>query len=148
MDRLVLLSDVNVLLYAFRRESPQHEQHKSWLEQALVGDEAFGVNDLVLSAVVRISTHPRVYQEPSSPHTALSFCEAVRSAPRSVQLQPGPQHWAVFARLVADHRCRGNAVPDAYLAALALEHGATWVTRDRDFARFRGLRVLDPLAEG
>lgn len=142
----MLLCDVNVLLYAFRMESPDHEAHRRWLEQALVGDEVVGVSDLVLSAVARIATHRRVYREPSAPHDVLAFCQAVREAPAALPVQPGPRHWAVFNRLVAAHRCRGNAVPDAYLAALAIEQGATWVTRDRDFARFEGLRILDPLA--
>ena len=141
----MLLADVNVFLYAHRPESPRHDEHRRWLESALTGLEPFGVSEAVLASFLRITTHPRVYREPSPTDVALTFCEAVRAAPSAVTVAPGPRHWQLFSDLIASAGARGNLVPDAYLAALALEHGATWITTDRGFARFPGLRWATPL---
>jgi len=142
----MLLADVNVFLYAHRPESPRHDEHRSWLDAALGGMEPLGVSEAVLASFVRIATHGRVYREPTPTEVALTFCEAVLAAPAAVVLRPGPRHWQLFSSLVRTVGARGNLVPDAYLAALALEHGATWVTTDRGFARFPGLRWRPPLA--
>lgn len=136
----MLLADVNVFLYAHRPESPRHDEYRSWLEHALTSVEPFGVSEAVLASFVRIATHSRVYREPTPPDVALAFCDAVLIAPACVSLRPGPRHWSLFASLVRSAGARGNLVPDAYLAALAIEHGATWVTTDRGFARFPALR--------
>lgn len=136
----MLLADVNVLVYAHRKESPRHADHQEWLAGCLVADEAFGVSELVLSAFLRIVTNHRVYREPTPPDLALGFCEALLAAPAAVACRPGDHHWRIFATLCRTVGARGNAVPDAYHAALAIEHGATWITTDRGFARFPGLR--------
>lgn len=141
----MLLADVNAYIYAHRPESPRTDEHRAWLEAALTGTEPFGVSELVLSSFLRVVTNHRVYKEPTPPATALAFCEAVLQAPSAVPVRPGARHWEIFAQLCAEIGARGNAVPDAYLAALALEHGATWVTTDRGFARFPGLRWRTPL---
>lgn len=141
----MLLADVNVFLYAHRRESPRAEEHQAWLTAALTGDEPFGVSESVLASFVRIVTHHRVYREPTPPDVALRFCAAVLAAPAALAVRAGPRHWDLFDRLCRDVGARGNVVPDAYLAALAIEHGATWVTTDHGFARFPGLRWRPPL---
>lgn len=141
----MLLADVNVLLYAHRPDSARHDEYRMWLQEALVGAEPFGVSELVLSSFVRICTHHRVYREPTPPDVALDFCAAVLAAPSAVRLRPGPGHWPLFVSLVRDAGARGNHIPDAYLAALAIEHGATWVTTDRGFARYPRLRWMSPL---
>lgn len=143
----MLLADVNVLLGAHRKDDPAHGQLNSWVEERLRGSEPFGVSELVLSAVVRIATNHRVYANPATPQAVLTFCEQVRSSPAASIVAPGPRHWDIFAELVGMTRARANVVPDAYLAALAIENRATFVTRDRGFARFPGLRLLDPLAQ-
>lgn len=142
----MLLADVNVLLYAHRPESARHHEYRSWLEEALTGIEPFGVSELVLSSFLRIATHHRVYREPTPTEVALEFCRAVVEAPAAVRVRPGPGHWELFTTLVATAGVRGNLVPDAYLAALALELGATWVTTDRGFARYPQLRWTIPLS--
>ena len=142
----MLLADVNVFLYAHRPESARHDEYRHWLEAALTGVEPFGVSELVLSSFLRIATHHRVYREPTPVDTALAFCRAVVEAPAAVRIRPGPDHWSLFTSLVTTAGVRGNLVPDAYLAALALEHGATWVTTDRGFARYPQLRWTTPLA--
>lgn len=90
-------------------------------------------------------THPRVFDVPSSVATALTFVNAIRDAPNAVPIGPGSRHWEVFERLCLDAGAKGNLVADAYLAALAIESGCEWITTDRDFARFRGLRWRHPL---
>jgi uncharacterized protein len=142
----VLLADVNVYIYAHRPESPRAEEHRSWLGEALGGEEPFGVSETVLASFLRIVTHHRVYREPTPPAVALDFCAAVLSAPAALPVRPGPRHWTVFTSMCREVGARGNVVPDAFLAALAIEHGATWVTTDRGFARFPGLRWRTPLS--
>ncbi len=142
----MLMVDVNVCVYAFRRESRMHAEFKGWLEQALSGSEPVGLPEQVLSSAIRLVTNHRIYGDPSTPAEALSFCDAILDAPAAMRVRPGERHWRIFHGLVAQHGLRGNDVPDAYLAALALEQGATWVTTDRGFARYQGLRLLDPLA--
>lgn len=145
----MLLADVNILLYARREESPRHGEHRAWLESALLGPEPFGVSEQVLASFLRIVTNHRVYREPTQPDAALQFCDVVLGAPAALPVRPGPRHWSIFRDLVAATGARANVVPDAYLAGLAIEHGATWVTTDAGFARFPGLRwrrALDPPA--
>lgn len=141
----MLLADVNVYLYARRRESPRHEEYHTWLEDRLSGAEPFGISELVLSSFLRIVTNHRIYKKPTPPDAACAFCNTILSAPAAVALRPGPGHWQIFVELCTQIGARANVVPDAYLAALAIEHGATWVTVDQGFARFPGLRITAPL---
>ena len=142
----MLLPDVNVLVYAHRADSPDHPRFRSWLEVVVNGPEAFGLSDLVLSGVIRIVTHPRVFADPTPLARALAFVETLRSAPNRVRIEPGERHWQIFERLCREASARGNLVPDAWLAALAIESGSEWITTDRDYARFPGLRWRHPLA--
>lgn len=141
----MLIADVNTFIYAHRTESERHHEYRSWLEGSLTSLEPFGVSELVLSAFVRIVTHRRIYREPTPVPDALAFCEAILSAPSVVPVRPGPRQWPIFTQLCRTVGARGNVVPDAFLAAMALELGATWVTTDRGFTRFSGLRVEHPL---
>lgn len=109
------------------------------------GPAAYGVADLVLSGFLRVVTHPAVFARPTRLPDALEFAGRVRDAPSAVRIEPGPRHWKIFASLCQTARARGNTVPDAYLAALAIESGSEWVTTDRGFARFPGLRWRHPL---
>lgn len=136
----MLLPDVNVLIYAIRQDSVEHEQYAEWVSDALTGEEPVGISDLVLSGVIRLLTNHRVFRAPSSTTQALDACRAIRSARSAVPLRPGPRHWAIFDSLCAETGAKANAVPDAYHAALAIENNATWITTDRAFARFPGLR--------
>ena len=140
----MILLDVNVCIYAFRQDYTQHDDARAWLTTALEGAEAIAVADEVLAAVVRITTNHRTLRHPATAATALAFCDAVRAAPAAVEVRPTRRRWEIFSRLVDHLGLRGNDVPDAFLAALALEHGATLATFDRGFNRFPGLSVLDP----
>lgn len=143
----MILPDVNVLVYAFHEGSPDHERYRRWLQQAVRSDEPVGLSDLVLSGFVRVATHPRVFTVPAPLDAALGFAAALRSQPNAVGLAPGPRHWEIFERLCRVANAKGNLVPDAYLAALAIESGSELATTDRDFSRFPGLRWQHPLAE-
>jgi uncharacterized protein len=125
---------------------PMHAAYREWLEGAVDADEAFGVSELVLSGFLRVVTHPRVFSPPEPIESALAFVNVLREAPNAVPVAPGNRHWQIFERLCREAGVRGNLVPDAYLAALALESGCEWVTTDRDYARFPGLRWRHPLA--
>jgi toxin-antitoxin system PIN domain toxin len=112
----------------------------------LNGDEAYGISELVLAFVSRIATHPRVFDPPTSLEETLAFVDVVRNQPQCVLIAPGPQHWSIFCRLCRQAGAKGSLVTDAYLAALAIESGSEWITADRDFSRFPGLRWRHPLA--
>jgi len=109
-------------------------------------DEAFGLSEYVLAGFVRIVTHPRVFTPPTPIAQALEFSEALRGQPNAVPIAPGTRHWQIFTRLCREIGARGNLVADAYLAALAVESGSEWITTDRDYSRFPGLRWRHPLA--
>lgn len=142
--RAVQLPDVNVLVYAARTDTPSHETCRAWLDETTSGNEPFALTDLVLSGFVRIVTHPRVFRTPTPLVDALAFAEALRHQPNCVNVTPGPRHWDIFVDMCERANAKGNLVPDAYLAALAIESGSEWVTTDRDFARFPGLRLRHP----
>ncbi len=76
---------------------------------------------------------------------SLSFTRAPRASDRAVSIEPSPRHWEIFERLCSEGNARGNLVKDAYLVALAIESGCEWITTDRDYARFPGLRWRHPL---
>jgi len=144
----MLIADVNIFVGAHRVEMDSHDNYRDWLERSLTGPELFGVCELVLSAFLRLITNHRIFAEPTPVDVGLEFCQQLRTAPASVVVRPSDRHWPVFADLCSRTPARGNLVPEAYLAAMAIENGATFVTRDRGFARFKGVRLLDPLAEG
>ncbi len=141
----MLLLDVNILIYATREESPDQPRYLAWLESVFGGPELFGVPDVVLSGFLRIVTHPRIFHPPSAIDAALEYVEQIRSRPNFVPVAPGPRHWRIFADLCRATRAKGSTVPDAYLAALAIESGSEWITADAGFGRFPGLRWRHPL---
>ena len=142
----MLLPDVNVLIYAHRAESPDHERYAAWLRKLAEGGEPYGLSELGCSGFVRIVTNPKIWDEATSLDDALAFVEALRSRRTARSLTHGPGSWELFARLCSAARARGKLVADAYHAALALEHGCELATADADFARFAGLRWRHPLS--
>ena len=140
----MILPDVNVLIYAFRVDSHDHARYKAWLEDVVNGPATFGLAPHVLSAVVRICTHPRVFAVPSEPAEVFRYTEALISQPNATLVQPGDRHWALFQQVCLASGATGNLVPDAWNAALAIEWGCEWITTDRDYARFAGLKWRTP----
>lgn len=141
------LIDVNVLVYAHREDAPDHLAYRTWLENLIRGDRAYGSSDIVLSGFLRVVSHPRIFDPPSSLEAAVEFCHQVRNQQNCVQISPGERHWSIFVQLCQQAAVKGNLVPDAYLAALAIESGSEWVTTDRDYRHFPGLKWRHPLEE-
>lgn len=141
----MIAPDVNVLLYAFREETERHAEYHAWLQDALNGAEPVALFEPVLSAMMRIATHPGIFKPPSPRPAVEAFVDACLTAPAAVALRPERGHWAIFRDLCRSADCRGNVVQDAYLAAMAIEQHCTFVTTDRDFARFTRLQWRHPL---
>lgn len=141
----MILIDVNVLVYGFRADAPNHAQYLRWWHEQAASPQAFGLADLVLSGFLRVVTHPRIFNPTSPLEHALQFVKTLKSLPNYVEVRPGPRHWDIFVDLCQKTNARGNLVPDAFLAALALEWGCEWITTDRDYSRFPDLRRRHPL---
>jgi toxin-antitoxin system PIN domain toxin len=140
----LLLLDVNVVLYAHRAEFPQHVQTREWLQALLASGEAFAATTPVLASVVRLATNHRWMNPPSAVAVVLDFCAQITSAPGWLDLSPGPRHWHIFDRLCRETDATGNRTPDAFLAALAIEHGCELASFDRGLRRYPGLRLVIP----
>jgi toxin-antitoxin system PIN domain toxin len=140
----VILPDVTVLLYAFRDDSIDHARYRAWLDEAVNGDEAYGMSPQVLCSVIRVSTHPRVFVSPSRLEDALAYARVLLEQPHCTSVTPGARHFAIFEDLCRKSSATGNLVQDAWFAALAVESGCEWITTDGDFARFPGLRWHRP----
>lgn len=136
----MILPDVNVLIGAFRVDSPHHPVCKRWLDNVVLSDERFGLSLLSLAAVTRVTTNRRTYAKPSSPDEAFRFCDNLLGQPHCQVVEPGERHWDIFKRLCIETDTRGPTVTDAWYAALAIEWGCEWITLDRDYTRFPGLR--------
>jgi len=135
----VICLDVNVLVYAHRQDMPEHPEAKAFLEELASGDKAFAVPEMAFSSLVRIVTQSS-FKPPSAVEQALDFCNAVISAPRCSVLRPSENHWGIFERVCRATGARGKLVADAYLATFAIDRDDEWVTTDRDFRKFPGLR--------
>jgi hypothetical protein len=140
----MVLPDVNVLVYAHRADVPGHAACRRWIESVVNGPEAFGIAEVVLAGFLRVVTNPRIFGVPSKLEDALAFVHQIREQPNCVVVSPGPRHFGIFVQLCRAVRARGDLIPDAYLAALAIESGCLWVTADRGFARFPGLKWQQP----
>ena len=141
----MLAPDVGVLVHAYREDAPDHERYLAWLEDVAASEAPFGLADSVLSGFLRVVTHPRVFDPPSPIHHALRFVQELRARPNATSIAPGARHWGIFTGLCRDAGAKGDLVAHAALAALAIESGSEWITTDRDFARFPGLRWRHPL---
>jgi uncharacterized protein len=138
------LPDVNVLIYAHREDAPEHDRYAAWLRSLTEADEPFAISETVLASVIRIVTNPKIFDPPSPTEAAVAFCQRLVDWPRAVMIVPSRRHWDIFTSLCAN--IRGPLVADAYVAALAIEHGCELITTDSDFARFPGLRWRHPFA--
>lgn len=137
---------MNVLFYGQRAEYPQHNAAREWLEGLLASGQAFAATNATLSAVVRLATNARWIENPSPLHEVFGFCAQIRGSSGWLDLSPGPRHWEIFERLCEVANARGDLVPDAFVAALAIEHDCELITFDRGFRRFPGLRFSTPVS--
>lgn len=141
-----MIVDVNILLHAVDRQSPHHLKASAWLGSALMGDVRVGIPWQTLGGFQRTITHPRATQKPLSASQAQDIVDGWLAAP-PVWVPPATERTAsVLAELTRRHHITGNLVPDAQLAALAIENGVAVVSSDTDFARFAEVRWINPLA--
>lgn len=142
------LLDANLLLYAYDEESPFHGRARAFFETALSGDEPVGLPWATILAFLRLVTHPKVCTRPMTSEEALETVDSWFGSPVVCVPEPTDRHWTTLAELVTEVGARGNLVPDAHLAALAVQHGARLCSSDRDFARFPSLDWWNPLETG
>lgn len=142
----MILVDVNLLVYSYNKTSPHHAPARKWFEALISGDEVFLLPWHSILGFLRITTNPRASEHPFGPEAAVEIVDQWLSQPQVRVAQPGDNHWRILRALAVDGQCRGQLIPDAHLAALAIEHGARLATHDRGFARFKGLEVFYPLA--
>ena len=133
------------MVYAHREDASNHSAYRQWLESIINGQASFGYSELALSVFLRIVTHHKVFEMPSTLSTALCFAEQIRTLHNAVCLTPGAMHWKIFKECLEQINATGNDIPDAYHVALAMEWGCEWVTTDKGFKRFKGLKVRHPL---
>ena len=138
------LLDANVLIYAFRRDSPHHSPCYQWLTNTLAGEDPVATTSVVELALLRIATLPALGTAASTPAEVFRFLGTLKDQPTVLRIEPGEQHLDILSGLCAKMKLRGNDINDAFLAALSMEYGATLVTADRGFSRFSGLRIMNP----
>ncbi|HEX6456530.1 MAG TPA: type II toxin-antitoxin system VapC family toxin [Solirubrobacterales bacterium] len=141
----MILADVNVLVYAHRQDLPQYDRFSAWFGAEVESGRSFALCDASLTGFLRIVTNGRVFTDPTPLEEALLSIEELREQAGAVHIGPGPRHWRIFTELCSAVGARANDIPDAYLAALAIESGSELVTADRGFGRFPGLRWSNPV---
>jgi len=141
----VTIPDANVLLYAHNANDPRQKAAKRWLEDLFSGSDIAGLTWPTLWAFLRISTNGRIWSKPKPTREAFEIVHEWLALPHVLMVQPGPRHALILEQVVTGSRSTGPLLSDAVLAALAIEHGATLASTDRDFARFSGLRWINPL---
>ena len=141
------LMDVNVLVYAHREDMDRHDQYRIWLESVINSDSSYGYSELVLSGFLRIVTHPKVFGVPSPLGDAFKFVQQIKGQQNVVNIFPKERHWTIFEKLINSTGATGNFIPDAFHAALAIESSCDWVTTDKGFKRFKGLKMIHPLKD-
>ena len=140
----MVVPDANVLLYAVDTRSAHHEESLAWLDSSLGGGEAVGFSWTVLLAFIRVATSPTILPNPLSADEATAQVQAWLGAPAAVVLEPTTRHGDLLRGMLIESGTAGNLTTDAHLAVLAMERGYVLHTTDADFARFPGLRWVNP----
>lgn len=141
-----MLVDANILLYSVDETSRFHDDAAEWLTTALNGTRRVGLPWMSLTAFLRIATNQRASENPMAPEEAWSIIDGWLGAPTAWIPQPGAGHHDILRQLTIDRDLRAGLVSDAVLAALCIEHGLDVVSADSDFARFRELNWINPVA--
>lgn len=141
----MILVDANIPLYAEDSQAEHHPVIRAWWDAQLSGTEPVGLCWPVLTAFLRIGTNARILRRPLSLREASTRVQSWLDQPCVRLLQPSDQHWSIFQRLLTEGRATANLVPDAHLAALAVEHNCTLCSTDADFARFKSVKWLNPI---
>jgi toxin-antitoxin system PIN domain toxin len=133
----MILFDANVLIQAFRSDAADHGRYKACVESIINDPAPFGVSPEVLATVVKVCTHPGVFQRPSSLEETLAFCHALVDQPNAVLVTPGKQHSALFQDLCEAFDAQGDMVHRAWFTALSIESDCEWTTTDSDYGYFK-----------
>lgn len=141
----MIVVDANLLIYSYDIHSADHKKSVDWLEAVLSGDETVGLPWQSVTAFLRVATNRRLPGVRATAEQALLVVEEWLQEPTVQMLSPGDQHWSVFKRMVVEGQATGPLVTDAEIAALTVEYAGVLHTADRDFARFPGLRWVNPL---
>jgi toxin-antitoxin system PIN domain toxin len=141
----LIVLDANLLLYAYDGTSPHHSAARTWLGKVFSGPELIGLPWQVVWAFLRLSTSNRVFANSLSMEQAVAVVQQWMDLKLIRLLAPGERHWNLLQQMLIEGQVRGPLTTDAELAALAIEHGGVLYTTDRDFARFPGLRWVNPL---
>ncbi len=141
----MIITDANLLLYAYNESASQHGTAKEWLEESLSSPSIFGLSWQIITAFLRISTNPKSFPLPFTLEEAIEIAEDWLAQPQVRILLPTEKHWQIFSSLIIEGQTNGAMMMDAHLAALTLEHGAVLATTDRDFTRFSNLKSVNPL---
>ena len=139
------LLDANILLYAYDTSSNHHEICHAWLESAFNADEIIALPWQTVLAFVRISTNPRAVKRPLSSANACAIADTWLERPNVLLVNAADRFWTILRQQILDAQISGPLITDAALAALAIEQGATLCSTDRDFRRFQGLKLIDPI---
>jgi hypothetical protein len=142
----VILIDANLLIYAIDADAPRHQPARRWLERTLSDTGPVGLPWIVILAFIRITSRAGIMRRPLTSTAALSYVQSWLEQPCVETVAPGEHHWPILRRLLEATGAAGNLTADAHIAAIALERGAAVYSCDRDFARFPGLKHVDPLA--
>ena len=140
----MILPDVTPLMYAVWPDAREHAAARRWLDLVINGEEAYGMSPQVLSSVTRIMTNPRAFPNAYPIERLIGYANLLLTQPHCQVIQPGLRHWSIFSDLCRRANASGNRVQDAWFAALAIESGCEWITFDRGYARFDGLRWRTP----
>lgn len=142
----MIVLDANILLYAYDSNSENHAKARAWMEDVFSGGTPVGLPWQTVAAFLRVVTNPRLPGRRLSPEEAVELVESWLGQPNVRLLAPGDLHWSLLRQMLIEGQTRGPLVSDAQLAALTLEYGGVLHSTDRDFARFPGLRLSNPLA--
>jgi hypothetical protein len=142
----VIVLDANILLYAHDSTSERHSVARAWLAGVVSGPELIGLPWQVVWAFLRLTTNPRIFTNSLTMEKAVGIVQEWMDLKHVRLLAPGERHWDLLRHILIEGQVRGALTTDAELAALTIEHGGVLYTTDRDFARFPGLRWVNPLA--
>lgn len=140
----MIIPDLNLLIYAHDNQTTQHVRAKQWWEDSLSGNEAVGMPWVVVLGFIRLTTSKKVFTKPLSMSQCLNIIASWRLQKNYNELLPGAEHYKIFSRLLIESEAGSNLTTDAHLAALAIEYQATLYSNDNDFARFSGLKWINP----
>ncbi len=141
----MILTDTNLLLYAYNALATRHTQARNWLRAMVTGREQFALCWPVITGFVRVSTNSRAFPQPFEMHEAVGVVARWMKHPNITVVEPTDRHWVILSQLLVAGQVRSAMTTDAEIATYAIEHGAVLHTADRDFARFPNLKTLNPL---